>query len=119
MTCERCGRCAEGDFANCKNARSLAEASKGALPFVAYAYSKGIDGAEDAGRAIESALVGVRTTLCSVELEPAGWQYRVTAGPQTGWSLWGDGRGEEFEKHYTVERRQIYAIKASEARNDA
>ncbi|MGE8279076.1 MAG: hypothetical protein ACN6O2_01455 [Stenotrophomonas sp.] len=57
VACERCGRCRDGDFANCKNARSLAEASKAAIPFVAYAYSKGIDGAESAGRAIESALV--------------------------------------------------------------
>lgn len=57
LVCERCGRCRDGDFANCKNARSLAEASKAAIPFVAYAYSKGIDGAESAGRAIESAIV--------------------------------------------------------------
>lgn len=116
MTCERCGRCRDGDFANCKNLRRLSEAIKDALPFVAYAYSKGIDGAEQAGRAIESALV---RTVCGAELEPAGWQYRVTAGPQTGWSLWGEGRGEKFEKHYTVERRQVFAIKVPEARTDA
>lgn len=54
--CESCGRCRVGDFANCKNARKLAEASKDALPFVAYAYSQGIEGAEEAGRAIETAL---------------------------------------------------------------
>ncbi len=44
-----------------------------------------------------------------IDLEPAGWQYRVTAGPQTGWSPWMDGRGEKFEKDYTVERRRVYA----------
>lgn len=54
--CERCSRCREGDFANCKNALNLAEASRDALPFVAYAYSQGIEGAEEAGRAVESAL---------------------------------------------------------------
>lgn len=43
-------------------------------------------------------------------LEPAGWQYRVTAGPQTGWSLWHEGRGEKFEKDYTVERRRVFAL---------
>ncbi|MFS8372408.1 hypothetical protein JH314_08260 [Xanthomonas campestris] len=37
----------------------LAEAARDALPFVAYAYSKGVAGAEDAGRAIETALGGM------------------------------------------------------------
>ncbi|MFO6981551.1 hypothetical protein P3E10_09015, partial [Pseudomonas aeruginosa] len=37
--------------------------------------------------------------------EVVAWQYRVTAGPQTGWSLWHPGKGEEFERSYTVERR--------------
>ncbi len=45
-----------------------------------------------------------------IDLEPAGWQYRVTAGPQTGWSPWMDGRGEKFEKDYTVLRRRVYAL---------
>ncbi|MCF8799238.1 hypothetical protein [Xanthomonas campestris] len=34
----------------------LADAAREALPFIAYAYSQGVAGAEDAGRAIESAL---------------------------------------------------------------
>ncbi|WP_311057678.1 hypothetical protein [Pseudomonas aeruginosa] len=38
------------------------------------------------------------------------WQYRVTAGPQTGWSLWHPGKGEEFERSYTVERRPLMTV---------
>ncbi|NIJ84453.1 hypothetical protein FHY35_001408 [Xanthomonas arboricola] len=37
----------------------LADAARAALPFVAYAYWKGVAGAEDAGRAIESALASM------------------------------------------------------------
>ncbi|TEF22101.1 hypothetical protein IPC1486_22795 [Pseudomonas aeruginosa] len=42
--------------------------------------------------------------------EVVAWQYRVTAGPQTGWSLWHPGKGEEFERSYTVERRPLMTI---------
>lgn len=42
--------------------------------------------------------------------EVAAWQYRVTAGPQTGWSLWHPGKGEEFERSYTVERRPLMTV---------
>ncbi len=35
---------------------SLATAARAAIPFVAYAFSEGVDGAEEAGRAIEAAL---------------------------------------------------------------
>lgn len=38
---------------------SLEQAARDALPFVAYAYSKGVSGAEEAGRAIEKALGGM------------------------------------------------------------
>ncbi|WP_126965797.1 hypothetical protein [Xanthomonas arboricola] len=38
---------------------SLEQAARDALPFVAYAYAKGMDGAEEAGRAIETALGGM------------------------------------------------------------
>jgi len=41
--------------------------------------------------------------------EPVAWQHRVTAGPQTGWSLWAPGRGKEYSEHYTVEVRPLYA----------
>ena len=41
--------------------------------------------------------------------EPVAWQYRVSAGPQTGWSLWHDGKGEEFKQSYQVETRPLYA----------
>lgn len=40
---------------------------------------------------------------------PVAWQYRVSAGPQTGWSLWHDGKGEEFKQSYQVETRPLYA----------
>ena len=40
--------------------------------------------------------------------EPVAWQYRVSAGPQTGWSLWHDGKGEEFKQSYQVETRPLY-----------
>lgn len=42
--------------------------------------------------------------------EPVAWQHRVTAGPQTGWSLWAPGRGKEWAEHYTVEVRPLYAV---------
>lgn len=41
--------------------------------------------------------------------EPVAWQYRVSAGPQTGWSLWHDGKGDEFKQSYQVETRPLYA----------
>lgn len=41
--------------------------------------------------------------------QPVAWQYRVSAGPQTGWSLWHDGKGEEFKQSYQVETRPLYA----------
>ncbi|GAB3400930.1 hypothetical protein GCM10027361_00480 [Erwinia aphidicola] len=40
--------------------------------------------------------------------EPVAWQYRVSAGPQTGWSFWGYGKGREYEKSYQVECRPLY-----------
>lgn len=40
--------------------------------------------------------------------EPVAWQYRVSAGPATGWSLWHDGKGEQYENSYKVERRPLY-----------
>lgn len=42
--------------------------------------------------------------------EVVAWQYRVTAGSQTGWSLWHHGKGEEFERSYTVERRPLMTV---------
>lgn len=42
--------------------------------------------------------------------EVVAWQYRVTAGPQTGWSLLHPGKGEEFERSYTVERRPLMTV---------
>ena len=43
-----------------------------------------------------------------VERQPVAWQYRVSAGPATGWSLWHDGKGEEFRNSYQVETRALY-----------
>ncbi|MCW2270871.1 hypothetical protein [Pseudomonas sp. JUb96] len=40
--------------------------------------------------------------------EPVAWQYRVSAGPATGWSLWNPGKGEEFQSDYEVETRPLY-----------
>lgn len=42
-----------------------------------------------------------------VDSEPVAWQYRVSAGPATGWSLWHDGKGEQYENSYKVERRPL------------
>ena len=36
--------------------KGLIDAARAALPFIAYAFDQGIDGAEEAGRAIEEAL---------------------------------------------------------------
>lgn len=50
-----------------------------------------------------------RALLAAHEQEPVAWQYRVSAGKATGWSLWHNGNGEEYEKSYQVERRPLYA----------
>jgi hypothetical protein len=34
-------------------------------------------------------------------------QYRVNAGPQTGWSFWAEGNGDEFRNSYQVEVREL------------
>lgn len=44
----------------------------------------------------------------AMDSEPVAWQYRVSAGPATGWSLWHDGKGEQYENSYKVERRPLY-----------
>lgn len=69
--CERCGRCREGRFDLCKNADRLVAASKNSLPFVAFAYASGVDGAEQAGREIEGAL----------EATAEGWSGWATQYP--------------------------------------
>lgn len=43
-----------------------------------------------------------------VQGEPDGWQYRVSAGPATGWSLWNYGKGEQFKDNYKVETRPLF-----------
>lgn len=50
----------------------------------------------------------LRALLAAHEQEPVAWQYRVSAGKATGWSLWHNGNGEEYEKSYQVERRPLY-----------
>lgn len=65
----------------------------------------------DDGEEVKRTFVELRSLLD----KPAGqgsvvaWQYRVSAGPATGWSLWHDGKGEEFKKSYQVETRPLYA----------
>lgn len=49
-----------------------------------------------------------RMALAAMDGEPVAWQYRVSAGPATGWSLWHDGKGEQYENSYKVERRPLY-----------
>lgn len=49
-----------------------------------------------------------RIALAAMDSEPVAWQYRVSAGPATGWSLWHDGKGEQYENSYKVERRPLY-----------
>nr|VGM47050.1 Uncharacterised protein [Klebsiella pneumoniae] len=50
----------------------------------------------------------IRQSLAAMDSEPVAWQYRVSAGPATGWSLWHDGKGEQYENSYKVERRPLY-----------
>lgn len=50
----------------------------------------------------------VRDKASPQAAQPVAWQYRVSAGPQTGWSLWHDGKGEEFKDSYQVETRPLY-----------
>lgn len=49
-----------------------------------------------------------RMALAAMDSKPVAWQYRVSAGPATGWSLWHDGKGEQYENSYKVERRPLY-----------
>ncbi|QHJ81954.1 MAG: hypothetical protein [Caudoviricetes sp.] len=77
--CERCIRCIEGRFDLCKNHVRLVTASRDALPFVAFAYAQGIDGAEAAGRAMENAL----------EASEDGWSGWATQYPGKMPKLWG------------------------------
>lgn len=34
-------------------------------------------------------------------------QYRVTAGPMTGWSFWNDGNGDQYREYYQVQVREL------------
>lgn len=51
--------------------------------------------------------------LADAPVSPAGdvevvkVQYRLTAGPATGWSFWFDGNGEGFSDSYEVEVREL------------
>ena len=56
----------------------------------------------------EEAEALARFVLAAHEQEPVAWQYRVSAGQATGWSLWHEGKGEQYEKSYQVERRPLY-----------
>ena len=55
-----------------------------------------------------SAVEIIGALLAAHEQEPVAWQYRVSAGQATGWSLWHEGKGEQYEKSYQVERRPLY-----------
>ena len=54
-------------------------------------------------------MLAIDALLAAHEQEPVAWQYRVCAGKATGWSLWHNGKGEEYEKSYQVERRPLFA----------
>ncbi|HFE9974312.1 TPA: hypothetical protein ACGA0V_004632, partial [Pseudomonas aeruginosa] len=72
--------------------------------------------AKDTGLVYSSPYIGLKIRNVMPEQaeaerpEVVAWQYRVTAGPQTGWSLWHPGKGEEFERSYTVERRPLMTV---------
>lgn len=69
---------------------------------------------EPAWRMIQARVEGATLSPAHIEdgeeVEVVAWQYRLTAGPQTGWSLWNPGKGEEFENSYTVERRPLMTV---------
>jgi len=54
------------------------------------------------------------TVTAPAQPADANWQYRVSAGPATGWSQWHPGRGDEFENSYKVERRRVTAAPAAQ-----
>ncbi|HGV9335544.1 TPA: DUF551 domain-containing protein [Raoultella planticola] len=56
----------------------------------------------------ENILQAFELALAAMDSKPVAWQYRVSAGPATGWSLWHDGKGEQYENSYKVERRPLY-----------
>lgn len=60
-----------------------------------------------AAKAIRALVVELQERR-KADSEPVAWQYRVSAGPATGWSLWHDGKGEQYENSYKVERRPLY-----------
>lgn len=62
--------------------------------------------------ALQSTIAQLRARVQDLESgsgEPVAWQYRVSAGPATGWSLWHDGKGDEFRNSYQVENRPRFA----------
>lgn len=78
----------------------------------------GFSGTASVGDILDAALERLQAQPSPAQAEQAeaerpeavAWQYRVTAGPQTGWSLWHPGKGEEFERSYTVERRPLMTV---------
>lgn len=50
----------------------LVRAARTALPFIAYAFDKGVDGAEEAGRAIESCVNSVEAALAATGKQKVG-----------------------------------------------
>lgn len=66
------------------------------------------NGGSDSPHNDEELLEVFRFALAAHEQEPVAWQYRVSAGQATGWSLWHEGKGEQYEKSYQVERRPLY-----------
>lgn len=109
--CERCGRCRQGDFANCKNARNLAEASRDALPFVAYAYSQGIEGAEEAGRAVESALEAAPLHTQPAELAEQQGNTLAALAVQAGAYEYGDPEARYYD--FSAEQLAKFAALAA------
>ncbi|MFW4644523.1 hypothetical protein ACOAQN_13735 [Pseudomonas aeruginosa] len=75
----------------------------------------GFSGTASVGDILDAALERLQAQPSPAQAEAerpevVAWQYRVTAGPQTGWSLWHPGKGEEFERSYTVERRPLMTV---------
>lgn len=81
--------------------------SKGDLLWLIEQLSK----AQSESAALQSTIAQLQARIAELESgrgEPVAWQYRVSAGPATGWSLWHDGKGDEFRNSYQVENRRLY-----------
>lgn len=79
----------------------LASAARAGLPFIAYAFSQGMEGAKEVGRAIETALAATQPVV-------RGWSGWATQKPGHMPKLWGTREIAELNHDLTGDARLIF-----------